>query len=96
MPVGAVIGAAASVFGGIMGSSSASKANSAAKKQRKAQEKHNKEVAERTNIHNDKLDAADRANYEAMREYSHDMSMQNWQRGAEIQDYKYLQTSTTV
>ena len=90
--MGAVIGAAASVFGGIMGSSSASKANSAAKKQRKAQEKHNKEVAERTNIHNDKLDAADRANYEAMREYSHDMSMQNWQRGAEIQDYKYLQT----
>ncbi len=92
MPWGAVIGAAASVFGGIMGSSSASKANSNAKKQQKALDKHNKKVAKLTNEHKKKLDKADVANYEAMREYSHDMSIQNWQRGAEIQDYKYLQT----
>ena len=92
MPIGAVIGAAASVVGGIMGASSADKANKDAKKQQKKQEKHNKKVANLTNEYNDKLDEADVANYEAMREYSHDMSMQNWQRGAEIQDYKYLQT----
>jgi len=90
MPWGAVIGAAASVVGGIMGSSSASKANSAAKKAQKKQEAHNKKVAKLTNKHNDKLDKADVANYEAMREYSHETSLQNWQRGGEIQDFQYL------
>jgi hypothetical protein len=94
MPVAwaAGIGAASSVIGGIFGASSASKANRDAKKAQKKQEKHNKKVAKLTNKHNDKLDKADVANYEAMREYSHETSLQNWQRGGEIQDYKYLQT----
>jgi hypothetical protein len=81
---------ATSVIGGIFGSNSASKANRDAKKQQKAQEKHNKKVAKLTNKHNDKLDIADVVNYEAMREYSHETSLQNWQRGGEIQDYQYL------
>ena len=84
------IGAASSVIGGIFGSSSASKSNRDAKKAQKKQEKHNKKVAKLTNEHNDKLDAADVVNYEAMREYSHEISLQNWQRGGEVQDYQYL------
>lgn len=92
MAVGIAMGvsAAASVIGGIFGSSSASKSNRDAKKAQKKQEKHNKKVAKLTNKYNDKLDKADVANYEAMREYSHETSLQNWQRGAEIQDYQYL------
>jgi len=92
MAVGIAMGvsAAASVVGGIFGASSASKSNSAAKKAQKKQEKHNKKVAKLTNKHNDKLDKADVANYEAMREYSHETSLQNWQRGGEIQDFQYL------
>ena len=86
------ISAGASVIGGIFGASSADKANKDAKKAQKKQEKHNKKVAKLTNEYNDRLDEADVANYEAMREYSHETSLQNWQRGAEIQDYKYLQT----
>jgi hypothetical protein len=93
MPVAwAAASAGVSILGGIMGSSSASKSNKDAKKQEKKQEKHNKKTAKLTNEYNDKLDVADKANYEAMREYSHETSLQNWQRGAEIQDYKYLQT----
>ena len=86
---GGVIAGGASILGGIFGSNSA---NRNASKQAKAQKKHNEKVAKLTNEHNDKLDAADVANYEAMREYSHEESLKNWQRGGEIQDYKYLQT----
>jgi hypothetical protein len=88
--IGAVIGAGASIFGGIMGSRQASKNNKAARKAAKEQKKHQKKIAKLTNKHNDKLDAADKANYYAMRDYSYETSMQNWQRGAEIQDFKYL------
>ena len=84
------ISAATTLFGAAMGSSQASKANDRAKKDRKDQIKFNKKVAKLTNEHNDKLDEADVANYEAMREYSHETSLKNWQRGAEIQDYQYL------
>lgn len=90
MAAAGVVSGVASVVGGIFGASSASKSNRDAKKAQKKQEKHNKKVAKLTNKHNDKLDKADVANYEAMREYSHETSLQNWQRGAEIQDYQYL------
>ena len=86
---GGVISGVASIAGGIFGKSSA---DSAAKKQAKAQKKHNENVAKLTNKHNKKLDKADKANYEAMREYSHEESLKNWQRGGEIQDFQYLQT----
>jgi hypothetical protein len=92
MAAAGVVSGVASVVGGIFGASSANKANKDAKKAQKKQEEHNKKVAKLTNEHNDKLDAADVANYEAMREYSHETSLQNWQRSGEIQDYKYLQT----
>ena len=88
--LGAVIGAGASIIGGIMGSQQASRNNRAARKAAKEQKKHNKRIAKLTNKHNDKLDAADKANYYAMRDYSYQTSIQNWQRGAEIQDFQYL------
>lgn len=88
----AAIGAGMSVLGGIMGSRSASKSNRAAREAERKQREHNEKVAKLTNEHNDKLDAADKANYYAMREYSHETNLQNWQRGAEIQDFEYLNT----
>jgi hypothetical protein len=92
MSVFGVIAAVGAVASGVMGASQASRNNATADSNREKQEKHNEEVAKRTNEYNDVLDAADVANYEAMREYSHETSLQNWQRGGEIQDYKYLQT----
>ena len=89
--LGAVIGGVSAIAGGIMGSQQAASSNAAARDAQKEQEKYQEELAERTNKHNDKLDAADKANYYAMREYSHETSLKNWQRGAEIQDYQYLQ-----
>ncbi len=85
------IGAATSIVGGIMGSKQASKNNSRAKKAASEQEKFNKLIAEKQNEHNDKLDAADKANYLAMREFNHETAMGQWQRSAELQDYQYLQ-----
>ena len=85
-----VIAAVGSVVGGVMGASQASKNNATSRSNQKKQEDFNKKTAKLTNEYNDKLDAADVANYEAMREYSHETSLQNWQRGGEIQDYQYL------
>jgi len=87
-----VIAAVGSVVGGVMGASQASSNNARADSNRKKQQEFNEKTADLTNEYNDELDEADKANYEAMREYSHETSIQNWQRGAEIQDYKYLQT----
>jgi hypothetical protein len=92
MAVAGVVSGVASVVGGIFGASSANKSNKDATKAQKKQEEHNEKVAELTNEYNDKLDEADVANYEAMREYSHETSLQNWQRSGEIQDYQYLKT----
>ena len=88
----AAIGAASSIFGGIMGSKSAGKSNKRAREAERKQREHNEKVAKLTNEHNDKLDEADKANYYAMREYSHETNLQNWQRGAEVQDFQYLNT----
>ncbi len=90
MPVFAVVGAVAGIASGIMGASQASSNNARASKNEKNQKKFNEKTAKLTNEYNDKLDAADVANYEAMREYSHETSIQNWQRGSEIQDFQYL------
>ena len=85
------ISAGASIFGGIMGSRSASKQNKAAKKNEKKQRKFNKKVAKKTNKYNEKRDAAEQANYHAMRDYSYDTSIKNWERGKELQDFAYAQ-----
>lgn len=90
MAIGLIIGGVAALASGIMGASQASSNNATARSNQKQQEKFNKEVSKKTNEYNEKLDAADKANYEAMRQYSHETSLQNWQRGAEIQDFQYL------
>jgi hypothetical protein len=89
--LGAVIGGVTAIAGGIMGHQEAKSQNAAARKTEKEQRKHQKDIARKTNDYNRKLDAADKANYYAMRDYSYETSLKNWERGAEIQDYQYLQ-----
>ena len=84
------ISAGASILGGIFGASSASKSNRQQKKAYEKQKKLQKEIAARTNQHNDLLDETDYTNYMAMRDYSHETSLNNWNYGKVIQDYKYL------
>tara|TARA_Y100000361_G_C11142792_1_gene336138 strand:+ start:441 stop:1667 length:1227 start_codon:yes stop_codon:yes gene_type:complete len=85
------VSAASSIVGGIFGAKQKSKENSANKKAYKKQKKFNKKIAKKTNKQNEKLDAAKKANYYAMQNYSYDSSIQNWQTGIKIQDFKYLQ-----
>ena len=80
------ISAVASIGGGIMGASQASKNNAKARKNAKKQKKFNKKVAKKTNEFNEKRDAAEQANYHAMRDYSFDTSIKNWERGKELED----------
>ena len=94
MAIGAIfagVSAVASIAGGIMGSSQASKNNATAKANAKAQQKFNEDVADRTNEYNKKRDAVEQANYHAMRDYSHKTSMKNWRRGKELQDFAFAQ-----
>jgi len=85
------ISAVASIGGGIMGASQASKNNAKARKNAKKQKKFNKKVAKKTNEFNEKRDAAEQANYHAMRDYSFDTSIKNWERGKELKDFAYAQ-----
>lgn len=87
--VGAVIGAATAVAGGIMGHNQAKKNNSKAKSNAKKQKKHNKKIAKKTNAYNKKVDANQEANYHAMRDFNQQVAMSNWNRGKEIQDYEF-------
>lgn len=84
------VSAAASIASGIAGASSASSNNARARKAAREQRKFNKKITKLQNKHNDKLDAADQANYFAMREFNHDTAMGQWQRNAELQDFQYL------
>jgi len=86
----AVTTAAVNIGAGVLGAKSASDNNARAEENAEAQREFNEKTAKLTNEYNDKLDEADVANYEAMREYSHETSLQNWQRSAEIQDFQYL------
>ncbi len=86
------ISAAASIGSGIAGMFGAKSANSKAKRDARVARKRAKAVARIANKHNDKLDAADKENYYAMRDYSHDTNIQNWKRGKQIQKYKFAQS----
>lgn len=91
-PILAGIGAVASIAGGIMGHQQASSNNARARRAEREQREFNEKIADKTNEYNDKLDEADKANYYAMRDFSYETSLTNWQRGAEIQDFQYLNT----
>jgi len=85
------VSAATSIAGGIMGASQASKNNATAKSNARKQKKLNKKVAKKTNKYNEKRDAAEQANYHAMRDYSYETSIKNWERGKELQDFAFAQ-----
>ena len=68
----------------------ASTRNETAKKNEEAARKHQEKIAKITNRHNRKLDKADKQNYYAMRDFTHESNLRNWERGKEIQDFQYL------
>ena len=68
----------------------ASTRNETAKKNEEAAKQHQEKIAKITNRHNRKLDAADKQNYYAMRDFTHESNLRNWERGKEIQDFQYL------
>ena len=90
--VPAAIAAGTAIIGGIMGSQEADKQNRSARKAQEEQEKFQKEIAKRTNNYNKKIFQADKANYYAMREYSHNTNLRNWTYGKDIQYFEYLQS----
>lgn len=92
LPILGGISAVASIGSGIAGMFGAKKANSKAKSDADKARKRAKAVARIANKHNDKLDAADKENYYAMREYSHDTNMKNFKYGRQIHNYKFAQS----
>ena len=64
-------------------------ANKAAKKAEKGQKEFNQKVADLTNLYNDELDAADRLNYQTMRDFSYETDLKNWNHNKLIQDYQH-------
>lgn len=64
--------------------------NETAKKNEEAARKHQGKIAKIQNKHNRKLDKADLENYHAMRDFTHESNLRNWERGKEIQDFQYL------
>jgi hypothetical protein len=89
LPVLAGISAATAVVGGVMASNQAKKQNKANKDAEQEQRELNEKIAKQTNEYNDQLDAADKSNYYAMRDYSHATNLANWEHGKAIQDYQY-------
>lgn len=64
-------------------------ANKAAKKAEQGQKEFNQEIADRTNLYNDELDATDRINYETMRDFSYETDLRTHNHNKLIQDYQY-------
>ena len=85
-----LISAGTSIIGGIFGASQASSQNAAAEKAYKEQQELAEEIAEDTNKYNKAVFDAQVKDYKAMRDYSIKESIKNWERGAEIQDFQYL------
>jgi len=90
MPWLAIAQAGLSIGQGIIGSNSAAKANEKERAEAKKQRQAAKKVQRSTNNYSRQLDKADKANYEAEREFSHQNNLKSWERGKEIQDYEYL------
>ena len=86
------ISAAASIGSGIAGMLGAKSANKRARSDADKARRTAKKIARIANRHNDKLDAADKKNYYAMREYSHDTNMKSWKYGRRIHNYKFAQS----
>lgn len=80
------VSAAASIGSGIAGASAASKQNAAAKKNARKQEKEAKKVAKLTNKHNAKLDKAEKANYEAEKQFEFESRVRQHEFDKQIVD----------
>jgi len=89
----AAVGAVASVVGGISASNQAKKNNQQAEQNYNEQKDAAKIQAEKTNEHNKKVFAADKANYYSNRAYDWQTSVRNYQYNQAIQDYNFLQTA---
>jgi hypothetical protein len=85
------ISAATGIAQGIFGASQASKQNAQARAAAKEQKKQQKEIAKKTNQYNKKAFVVEQENYWNQYNYQWDTAVQSWQRGNEIQDFKYLQ-----
>tara|TARA_R110000751_G_scaffold205423_1_gene309648 strand:- start:7808 stop:9211 length:1404 start_codon:yes stop_codon:yes gene_type:complete len=85
-----LISAGTSLVSGIMGGSSAAKANKKERENAKKERQAAKQVQRNTNRYSRDADKADKANYEAEREFSHQNNLKTWERGKELQDYEYL------
>lgn len=81
-----------SVIGGIFGASEADRQNKAQEKAYREQVKQSKQIARETNKYNRQVFRADKQNYYNQVEYQNQISLQNWERGKEIQDFQYLQS----
>jgi len=91
--IGALIGGAASIFGGISGSQQAAAQNSQAQANYEAQKRAAEKQAQQTNEYNARVFEADKENYRRQREYEWQTAIKQWQYNSEIQDFQYLQTA---
>ena len=91
--IGAIVGGAASLFGGISGSQQAAEQNSRAQANYEAQKRAAEKQAQQTNEYNARVFEADKENYRRQREYEWQTAIKQWQYNSEVQDYSYLQTA---
>jgi hypothetical protein len=91
--IGAIVGGAASLFGGISGSQQAAEQNAQAQANYQAQKKAAEAQARLTNEYNKRAHEAEKENYKRQREYQWQTAIRQWQYDSEIQDYQYLQTA---
>ena len=75
-----LISAGTSLVSGIMGGSSAAKANKKERENAKKERQAAKQVQRNTNRYSRDADKADKANYEAEREFSHQNNLKTWER----------------
>lgn len=85
------IGAATSIVGGIFGASQADQQNQAAQNNYDQQKRLAQQAADKANEYNKRAFEVDKQNYFNQYNYQWDSAVQSWQRGNEIQDYRYLQ-----
>lgn len=88
----ALIGGATSIFGGIMGSKSASAQNAQAQSNYDAQVRSAQAAADAQNEYNLRAFEVEKQNYQNFRQYEWETAVQNWKYNQEVQDFQYLQT----
>lgn len=87
--VGAAIGAATAIVGGIMGSKEASRQNKAAKEAEAEQRAAAQKAANATNKYNAKAFAAEKQNYFNNKAFQYDTAVRNWKYNQAIKDFEY-------